>query len=582
MALRYLILIGSAQAVQPLVERCAACTELRPVMTGRRFTVLTAGEGDAICNPLSATTVIGHLFSTIHMSRVKQLDDAMAGRIRQSRGGELVESYWGGYVSVFESPDSSRTHIVRDPVGTAPCYYLKAEGIWVVASDLEALRQARLSTPAIDWGSVGRHLLQPDLRTSETCLTEVVELPGGHRLTLGPGEADVDQLWSPGRFVSPREQISDRAEAVERLRRTTLNCIHAWASCYDELLVQISGGLDSSIVAAGLRKAAAHISCLTIATVQPEGDERGYARAVADHLGLSLREAFFDPSQVDVTHSDGSHLPRPTARCYGQEIDRISLQAAQDAGAQAVFTGNSGDGTFCFLQSVSPVVDRLLTEGLGVGSWRTVEDVVRLTGCSVWTILRLVAGRLLGGRRPYRWRVDTRLLSAEVAAQQRDPREHPWLPPSNRILPGRAAHIARLVQAHYHQEAFPRGRDIPMISPLSSQPLVELCLRIPTWMWCSGGINRAIARAAFAPDLPAAVLERRSKGGPDGLLVDILERNRGTLVDFLGEGLLAQNRIVDAEQIRARLARSGPTVGEDYIRLLDLADAEAWARAWDG
>nr|WP_269769800.1 asparagine synthase-related protein [Sphingomonas formosensis] len=126
------------------------------------------------------------------------------------------------------------------------------------------------------------------------------------------------------------------------------------------------------------------------------------------------------------------------------------------------------------------------------------------------------------------------------------------------------------------------GRDIPMISPLSSQPLVELCLRIPTWMWCSGGINRAVARAAFATDLPAAVLERRSKGGADGLLVDILEHNRGTLIDFLGEGLLAQNRIVDAEQIRARLARSGPTVGEDYIRLLDLADIEAWARAWVG
>ena len=42
-----------------------------------------------------------------------------------------------------------------------------------------------------------------------------------------------------------------------------------------------------------------------------------------------------------------------------------------------------------------------------------------------------------------------------------------------------------------------QGNEAERISPLFSQPLMELCLRIPTYVLTEGGWDRAVARRAF-------------------------------------------------------------------------------------
>src|SRR3546814_5721791 len=68
--------------------------------------------------------------------------------------------------------------------------------------------------------------------------------------------------------------------------------------------------------------------------------------------------------------------------------------------------------------------------------------------------------------------------------------------------------------------------DLPVIHPLLSQPVIEHCLAIPTWLQCAGGCDRSIARQAFKPDLPAKVIERRGKGSPQGFIYQIFYRFR--------------------------------------------------------
>src|SRR5690606_29821877 len=92
---------------------------------------------------------------------------------------------------------------------------------------------------------------------------------------------------------------------------------------------------------------------------------------------------------------------------------------------------------------------------------------------------------------------------------------------------------------------------LPRFSPLLSQPLVEFCLGVPTWVWCAGGINRAPARTAFAADLPRAILERVSKAGPDSFVRSIFDRHRRTYRDLLLEGLLARHGLIEREAVEA-------------------------------
>lgn len=579
MPLRYLVIAGPAADRSRFAERIERNTGLRLIVENSSYTIFTGDGTQAIVDEKSSYVIIGHLFYTVQPQRVSRLDPATIDRLRTMGGRELVQNYWGAYVSISSGENPSEVHIQRDPLETAPCYYFRYQELWIIVSDLAAAKHLGVAPVSVDWNAIAAQVLRPDLRTERTCLSDITELPGGQQLTFGSRGKTIATLWTPSKFSPVGKKGIDRNEAVERVRRVVLNCIHSWASCYKNILVQVSGGLDSSIIAASLKGKHINASTMTISTTQPEGDERNYARLLTRHLDLPLQEMFFDPLRVDITRSDSVHLPRPVARSHVQETDRLTLLAANNVGADVVFNGNSGDAVFCFLQSISPVVDRIVSQGLGIGAVSTAFDISRITGVSVWKILKRAIWRSFSSRRPYRWRIDTRFLHPDIVSAGPDNPAHGWFDPEGERLPGQAGQLAGIVQSHYHREGFARGGSISMISPLLSQPLVELCLEIPSWLWCEGGINRLLARAAFSSDLPQEIVQRRSKGSPDSFLLAILEMNRSVLTDWLCGGLLAEHQLIDVDYIRQYLNRSGPIAGIDYIRILDLADVESWARA---
>ena len=117
-------------------------------------------------------------------------------------------------------------------------------------------------------------------------------------------------------------------------------------------------------------------------------------------------------------------------------------------------------------------------------------------------------------------------------------------------------------------------------SPLASQPLVEFCIGIPTWIWAHGGMNRALARAAFAHDLPPAVMARTSKAGPDSFVRQVFAQNRTVIGERLLDGLLAANGVIDRRAVEEALATDETEDDSNFDRVLDLLEAENWARSW--
>jgi asparagine synthase (glutamine-hydrolysing) len=115
---------------------------------------------------------------------------------------------------------------------------------------------------------------------------------------------------------------------------------------------------------------------------------------------------------------------------------------------------------------------------------------------------------------------------------------------------------------------------------LIAQPLVELCLRIPTWLWVRGGHNRAVAREAFRGRLPDDVLDRRSKGRLEGLCVRAYLRHRLQIDELLLGGLLRQIGLLDPNALEAYLEADGPPRDARYFRIFELVTAELWLRSW--
>jgi asparagine synthase (glutamine-hydrolysing) len=115
---------------------------------------------------------------------------------------------------------------------------------------------------------------------------------------------------------------------------------------------------------------------------------------------------------------------------------------------------------------------------------------------------------------------------------------------------------------------------------LVTQPVAEACLRVPSWLWFAPGPDRAAARQAFANMLPAQIIDRRSKGTPAAFAASLIDVYRDTLRPLLLDGQLAANGVIDSGAVRTLIDDPTPPKGFAFGRLLQLADAEAWARCW--
>ena len=521
--------------------------------------------------------VLGRLFERGGRA-VAQPGRNACDRIVMSAGQSLCEDYWGPYVCILRQKDGDRISVLRAPLGSLPCYLVALEGGVAIASDVDLLIACGLLRPVIDWDEVLRHLMVRDLVWPETCVSGLRELRGGQQLLLSGEDLAIQDVWSPTAFARPDHQMRDPVAAARIVRETVCSSVASLASGEAGLVLMLSGGLDSSVLAAALARQDVPVTCITLVTDDATGDERRYARQVCTALGLRLVEGWRDLAGIDVGRSDARGLPRPTERMFFQESRRLCERAATEAGATAIFNGGGGDNIFCSLRSGAPAADRLLTGGTGFLS--TVRDLSHLIQESSQTVIIDAVRRAWFGKPAFRISHDTSLLSPDAVGATDLPWHHPWLESAAELLPGSAQHL-RLVACAQDIVEGGRLRDrLPMISPLMAQPLVEACLSITSWLWFDTGHNRAVARNAFADILPAEVAWRRSKGTPDAFTARIFDTNRQKLREILSCGELVRRGLVDLPAILEVLDDPRPVHGHAFRRVLQLADVEAWAAGW--
>lgn len=546
----------------------AAAAECARQKTGMRRLPLSGGSllvhPALTCLPLPDGFVLG----TLHDGGKPAGASAGEEAVRTAAGNR-----WGDAV-VIETA-SERVRVTRSPFGTLPCYYARAGTLVVAASDAALLLRAGVPRPSIDPVALCGFLTADQYRDERTLLAGISELLPGQALTIGDGHISTSMIWSPWPWTAP---VPADADAAPRLRETVDTVTAALAKPFRHVLVGLSGGLDSSIVAGSLARSGTVLSCLNLFTDDARGDERDYARLVAAAAKAVLHERRESPERVDLDHSAAAHLPRPVARAFAQSGDDHHRALAARFGIDAFCGGGGGDNVFAYIPTAAPIADRLLLHGPGPGAFRTAADLALMTRSSV-------AGALLKGVRralrpaAYRWPLDAMFLQAEAFAEMAQEFTHPWLTPPAGIPPGKALHVALIMQFANHVDGFDRETVAPRLLPLLTQPVVELCLGIPSWRWCEGGRNRAVARRAFA-DLPAAVLARTEKGTPGRLLRAVYEMRTQAILAMLEDGILARHGLIDMAAIAAVSARPRLASDRAVFRIMRFVDIEAWARHW--
>lgn len=518
--------------------------------------------------------VIGHLFNH-DFKLVADGADLPPSSNFGTLQRHILEDCWGEYLLVMQEPDGPfGIRVYRDPSGGVPCIHSLRGTNGFITSDISLATSLGLIERRIDWQHLACGLVHPRFKTGLTGLADVSELLPGCSLRIENAISTTRCDWLPWRHVAGDDRHEDPVEAADTLRNVIVRVVRAWADTDRSALLELSGGLDSSIVGACLRSTKARVACSTLVAAVPGTDERSYASLIADLLGVDLRsdELALDSARFDFEVP--AYSVAPTIGLLQYASNNIKEAVAQHLSVNAYYSGGGGDTVFCYLKTAAPAADAFLERGIIVGL-AAIRNLANLHQCTVWKAGRLTVRKLLRSPQPQSIR-DISFLSPllEIPTEYR----HPWFPAPAGMLPGDRERVFDLAGTQMFRDSVPRGRNRWFRMPLLSQPVVEACLRIPSWMWIANGENRAVARSAFSGILPKEILDRRSKGTFINYWGAAYHRNRTQMRKFLLTGLLQSQGILDADEVRKTFDNSITPRDQSLMRLFNLCMVENWAR----
>ncbi|HEX8443467.1 MAG TPA: asparagine synthase-related protein [Allosphingosinicella sp.] len=490
-----------------------------------------------------------------------------------SRGQSLLETLWGGYAAFLRDDDGIA--VLRDPSGGMPVHHCEDGRIQLYFSDFGLLEDLDLGPPTLDDEFLRQWLTYPFLRTARTGVAGQCELLPGMCRRSGEAGAAVEMAWTPWRAAADESRIEEFDEAARRLREVAMATVPRQLAGVDAPVLELSGGLDSSIVAACLTQGGIDFRAVNFVTAAPDGDERNYARLVAEHLGIELAELREDELPLDLSPPPARTL-RPPLNPVLQPLNRALSTHARQAGTADFVTGAGGDNLFGYITTAAPILDAA-RDGGWRGAWETLQDVATLGDCTIWKAAHYALRKHLRRSSRPLWKRDERFLAPAGLAAEPDP--HPWLDAPEGSHAGKIEHVQSLVLVHHFVDARYHSGEA-LHHPLLNQPLIELCLAVPTWLWLRGGLNRAVARAAFADLLPVDIIQRRTKGRLESMCSRAFATNRERIADLLLFGYLAQRGLIDRAEVEAYLHAAGPPPDDAYFRMFDLVSLELWLRSW--
>lgn len=577
MSYRFIALIGDSrrwnEESAPVVARALSGDGMEERTRSRHVRLFASTETPSFELP-NGDIAIGHLFSRDGTSIT---DAALTSwpRDREKSRNVIVGSFWGDYLLLQASSDGTHDlSVMRDPGGGVACVYSISDGNGFITSDVSLAVGLGTYQPEVDWGFIEHRLRYPDLKTSRTGLSGVRELLPGRTLNIQDRMVNTHQEWSPWNFVAKDQRHAELRTAATGVRDAVASVVKSWAKTDRSILLELSGGLDSSIVAVCLRESQADVACCTLMTPVPGADERRYASQLARYLGMELDTQLlgFESLGFDAVLRPDSTTPRVGAI---QQATNTALENAQMRhGVNSSFSGGGGDSVFSYLSTAAPAADAFRERGAMAG-FAAVRDLADLHQCTVWKAGWLTLSKLLR-RPPSPCRENAELLAPD--ASPRPPEGHPWFDAPADALPGDRERVYGLASTQVYRDGAPRGAKRHLRLPLLSQPVMEACLRVPCWMWNSGGRNRAVARLAFEDLLPPEVLHRRSKGTFLNFLGAWYARNKYQMREFLIDGHLQSRGLLDSDAVSRFVDADLAPRSLAFKRVLDLCVVENWVR----
>ncbi len=519
-----------------------------------------------------ATVVVGtwRLVGQIHHREHRVLDPD-TDREPWSYERKLLARFWGRFVGVLISGDGEVAAILRDPCGGLDCVAWEDEGLTLVASFVpDWLPIPKAWSIAFD--RVAHALHDPLLVWEDLLLDGPIAVRPG---TVQPARLAIPaaSLWSPAAIArrGAARPLSD-ANAASALALAIDDAVRGLALTAGPLAAEVSGGLDSSIVAASLVRVRRDVApWINLYGAEAQSDERVYVAALGAALGI---EPLCVPHATgplgEAGLADISQGVRPGLAGLDIHHDRDWAARLEAAGVEAVISGRGGDSILVQGATAEVFTDVWRARGWRALLSRTLPGLAALNDQSVWSLIA-------GARRPS----DARPPRSSGLIAPASPRPVPvWLQECEDLGPAKTQQISGVIDGIGRQAPSLQTRAVDVLTPLLSQPVVETCLSLPAEQLVLGCRDRGLARFAFRDRLPAVIVERRTKGEMSAVYGRMVADNLDFLRPWLLEGRLAAAGLIDRAAAETMLSRDNLIWRGTYGEIMTTAAVEGWVRNW--
>jgi asparagine synthase (glutamine-hydrolysing) len=207
----------------------------------------------------------------------------------------------------------------RDRFGKKPLYWFSRQGTFAFASELKALLAHPLCPRSVSGEARRKFFAYALIPAPHTAIAGVWKLPGGHHLGFeAGGQPQVARDWEFR--LEPREPGAGAGELADELRETLERAVRRRLMSDVPLGVFLSGGIDSSAVAALAARHVDKLQTFCIGFNEPTFDESAFAADAAAHIGSEHRCEILDLGRarellpvlleaVDEPQGDNSLLP---------------------------------------------------------------------------------------------------------------------------------------------------------------------------------------------------------------------------------------------------------------------------------
>jgi asparagine synthase (glutamine-hydrolysing) len=528
--------------------------------------------------------LIGRVFSK---SNYKALTQETYNTFSSASTYHWSQDYWGSYIEISYCYEEKTFKALRDPQGVLNFFYIKLpDNNIIFSSEISILYKALSLKAEYDWQYLSSFILYGDAYTQSTFHRSIKELPSGCSLSISRNSNNLKYEWNP--LLSTKHTHPD--EIIETLYKS----IEAWISPYENIILSLSGGVDSSSLAFCLKKALRPSQKLTAVSIYhsqiKSSNELHYARAVCQETGIGLTEIELSGYLPFSPPKSKTFLPnKPSTQLLGLNFLEARANILSSFSPYLFVTGYAGDAIFMSSPPIKSIVDYLFQKKIS-GIFVKIQELSTFYRKPYYEILEECLGAIkeyLTSTQAKNYTIDSEQNISWINNGFRENSLSPIIHPAfnnfktQRILPGKLEHITCICQmlaaGNLQGEAF---NGVEYYYPFLDQPIIELALGFPSYDLYSKGYDRFPIRNAISTHFKTTTLWRKDKGNFTAFAQLGLRENLDYIFELTLKGAFVKSQLIDKHKLEAHILRVAAGYKESLQPLTRLIATETFLRAW--